>query len=491
MNPAFLARSVGSFLWRYGKNSVKQRLRPPAEDPPLLVTDRFLRLHSATVSEVRTPRTLADLQRAVSDAASRSLRVSMMGRGHSADGHQFAEGTLHLDVTGFDRVLSVDEERGVAEVEAGLTWDRFVDHLRRTGSAWGIHVKQTLLNDASIGGSVAINIHGRKMGAPPLITWIRALTVVTADGEAVRCSRDERPELFSLVVGGYGGFGIVYAVELQLQRVANLLRDPLTKMPVADVAKVYFERLREGCTYGDAHTCGVGFVEDWAWMTTYRPTDRFDDVLPFRNTRMAKPLYAFAVDLVHRDPRVSFAVWKREMEKAEYFTTDSCQFTSIGEYYDDIHEHLLELRGKDHHVEMQVPPDAWPEVVGKMREIVAGDLHKALVFCDLRYVAADPDSFLAYARRDWFTFSPTFQRHEGNDAAVRRAFDRIYDLVVHDCGGCFYLWDYFLGRPEHLLAAYPQLPEGVALRKQYDPDRRFGSRWLDWVEEVVAEGSED
>jgi FAD/FMN-containing dehydrogenase len=49
-------------------------------------------------------------------------------------------------------------------------------------------------------------------------------TVVLADGSVVRCSREERSELFGLVVGGYGLFGVVVAATLRLGERRRLER---------------------------------------------------------------------------------------------------------------------------------------------------------------------------------------------------------------------------------------------------------------------------
>ena len=45
---------------------------------------------------------------------------------------------------------------------------------------------------------------------------IRSLRVMLADGKAVTASRTENPELFDLVVGGYGLFGIILSAELDV-----------------------------------------------------------------------------------------------------------------------------------------------------------------------------------------------------------------------------------------------------------------------------------
>src|SRR5207253_9343496 len=69
---------------------------------------------------------------------------------------------------------------------------------------------------SDLGGSVSANAHGRGLLMGPIVEDIEALTLVTTDGQRLTCSRRQNAELFSLVVGGYGLFGVVATVTLRL-----------------------------------------------------------------------------------------------------------------------------------------------------------------------------------------------------------------------------------------------------------------------------------
>jgi hypothetical protein len=135
------------------------------------------------------------------------------------------------------------------------------------------------------------------------------------------------------------------------------------------------------------------------------------------------------------------------------------------------------------HVELQVDPAAFRDVVAKMREIIR-PAARWCTFCDLRFVQKDEETFLRYAKRDFFTLSPTFHLDRHNEAEVRPVYEKLYDLVVHEYDGCFYLWDYFLGRPDHYRKAYPQMREFLLKRREHDPDGVFSSIWLRKMEDV-------
>jgi hypothetical protein len=109
-----------------------------------------------------------------------------------------------VDDSGLDRVLCHDPQRGALEVQAGTPWQVLAAH---GGSAF---------ESGTVGDCVATNAPGPD--GRPMVAHLRSLTLVTADGELRRASRDQAPELFRLAVGGFGVFGPFYSVTLDLRR---------------------------------------------------------------------------------------------------------------------------------------------------------------------------------------------------------------------------------------------------------------------------------
>jgi len=67
---------------------------------------------------------------------------------------------------------------------------------------------------------VAADVHGKNHHVSGTIgRHVSALTLRLADGETVRCSRDERSDLFRATLGGMGLTGHILEVELTLERV--------------------------------------------------------------------------------------------------------------------------------------------------------------------------------------------------------------------------------------------------------------------------------
>src|SRR5947208_5168437 len=169
-------------------------------------------------------------------------------------GQQFATDSICIDTRSLDRMISFDQEHGLIEVEAGMQWPKlihaYLNAQRDSAKQWGIAQKQTGADTFTLGGSLSSNVHGRGLAMKPLISNIESFTLLNADGKSIRCSRDENNELFRLVIGGYGLFGLIESVTLRLvprqrlRRVVDVIRG-------ADLPKRFEERITQKFLYGD------------------------------------------------------------------------------------------------------------------------------------------------------------------------------------------------------------------------------------------------
>ena len=219
-----------------------------------LLNDVHSQLNPTSVAKVARPQTRAELQHLVRDARAARLGISVAGGRHAMGGQQFAAGALHVDMTALDRVLHSDPQRGLLQIEAGADWPKIIaaSHSMTIspGHQWGIRQKQTGVDAVSLGGSISANAHGRGLLMQPIGDDIEDLTLVNAQSELLVCSRDQHAELFSLVIGGYGMFGIIYAATLRLtprQRVKRVV----DIIDLDDAMNAVYRRAAEGCLFGD------------------------------------------------------------------------------------------------------------------------------------------------------------------------------------------------------------------------------------------------
>lgn len=450
------------------------------------VNDTHSGLNRTAISRVLEPRTVEDVARAVRQSRSEGRPLAIAGGRHAMGGQQFLSGETLLDMRGLNRVRTLDEDRGLLEVETGLQWpDVIRAYLARPGglhSRWGIRQKQTGADRLTIGGAVAANIHGRGLTAPPFIGDLEALEVVTADGEVARCSRNERQELFRHVVGGYGLFGVVTAATLrltarqQVERVVELLETD----GLIDRLR---GRIAEGALYGDfqfaTDPTNANFLRKGI-LSCYLPTDDVKPI-PTRQRRLSQADWNRLIELAHRDKSRAFE------EFSDFYLATSGQ-----RYWSDTHQLNLYLEsyhgaldqrlgcgtpGGEMITELYVPRDRLPVFMDDVRRDLLH--HPAdVIYGTIRMIEADTESALPWAREAYacVIFNLHVDHEAGAIADAENAFVRLIDHAIAHQGSYFLTYHRF-ARPDQLLTCHPRLREWLSKKHQIDPSRTFQSDW--------------
>ena len=179
---------------------------------------------------IARPRTDAEVAEALLRARDKGAEVAVRGGGHSMQGHSMSQGGVTIDLSAINRV-EVDTQARRARVGGGALLG---DVARATGPhglaiPYG-HVSHTGVAGLTLGGGIGwiTRRHGLT------IDRLRAARVVTAEGEVVRASEDENPDLFWGLRGGGGNFGIVTEFEFELcehgpEVLAGMVLHPLER----------------------------------------------------------------------------------------------------------------------------------------------------------------------------------------------------------------------------------------------------------------------
>lgn len=197
---------------------------------------------------------VADIVAAVKFARRHRLLIAVKGGGHSIPGHCVCDDGLMIDLSLMKGVW-IDPVRQTAHAQSGLTWAELDRETQLHGLAvTGGQVSTTGIAGLTLGGGIGWLM--RKHG----LTCDNVLSaeLVTAEGERLRVSADEHPDLFWGIRGGGGNFGIVASFEYQLHPVgpeilAGTLVFSLDKAKSALVAcRDYMKTAPDEVT-----TCGV------------------------------------------------------------------------------------------------------------------------------------------------------------------------------------------------------------------------------------------
>jgi FAD/FMN-containing dehydrogenase len=226
----------------------------PRENESILVNDIHSQLNSTQVQKLLKPRSLEDVQSIVRTARKDGKIISVAGGRHAMGGQQFGADTLLIDIRTLGRVIHLDRERGILEVDAGIEWPELIEgYLTRQDTnrqAWGIAQKQTGADRLTMAGTISANAHGRGLTMKPFVSNVESLVLVDATGTARTCSRTENPELFRLVAGGYGLFGIVTSIRLRLVPRRKVER-VVEFRTVDDLSDAFEKRISNGFEFGD------------------------------------------------------------------------------------------------------------------------------------------------------------------------------------------------------------------------------------------------
>src|SRR5215218_10467617 len=162
-------------------------------DRGTLVNDVHAQLNATVVRRVLRPASMDDVRDAVLAARAAGRVIAIAGGRHAMGGQQFGAELHLLDMTGLDRVLDFDRERGEVEVEVGIMWPALIAwlHAIQDGQPhpWGIIQKQTGADRLTLGGGLSSNVHGRVLGRGPIVDDVVAFTLVDAEGALRRCLR--------------------------------------------------------------------------------------------------------------------------------------------------------------------------------------------------------------------------------------------------------------------------------------------------------------
>ncbi|MDP9364688.1 MAG: FAD-binding oxidoreductase [Chloroflexota bacterium] len=451
----------------------------------VVVNDVHSGLNPTRVLRVERPRSATDLGAAVGAARRDGRPVSIAGGRHAMGGQQFGDGTVLIDTRGMDRVLAFDEEAGEIEVEAGIQWPALVDWLvaAQQGRArqWGIVQKQTGADRLSLGGAVSANIHGRGLALKPFVADVAALTLVDAQGELVRCSRDENAELFRLAAGGYGLFGAIATVRLRLAPRRKMER--VVEVRSVDGLVDAFERRKaDGFLYGDFQfaidPAGDDFLNEGVF-SCYRPVDPETPVPPAQRA-LSREDWRLLLELAHVDKRRAVDAYT-----AHYLAT-SGQI-----YWSDLHQMADYVDGYHAAIDAQNGGGPASEMIGELyvpRPALAGFLAQArddfrahgvdVIYGTVRLIERDDESVLAWAREPWACVVVNLHtpHTEAGVAATAAAFRRLIDLALGH-GGSYYLTYHRWATRAQIEAAHPRFAEFLRLKRRYDPEERFQSDW--------------
>jgi FAD/FMN-containing dehydrogenase len=448
--------------------------------PPLPAgkVDDASRMNESAVAEVVAPEgdedaIVATLRAALARAKERGLPVCVAGARHTMGGHTIASGGVTIDTSRMN-AIRVDRASRTATVGAGARWHDLIGALDPLGLA--VSVMQS--NDGfSVGGSMGANCHGWQPNRPPLASTVESFRLMLADGTVRECSRERDAELFSLVQGGYGLFGVVLSARVRVVENRMLVAERY-KVPLDRWVET-FDARAEGAELAFGRLCPApSRLFEEALLTVYRADPSASGALPPVGTHprsaLARALFRGEVESDYgKELRwsVESTVGSEARARAtrnQVMREPVALFQNrIAAYTDVLHEYF-------------VPRASFVAFVERAREALRAHPACDLLNVTVRDVREDRDAFLRYARGDVLALVMLFcmRRTEEADAALGALARELVDVAV-ELGGSYYLPYRLHASPEQLRRAYRNADAFFARKRAWDPELRFRNRFWD------------
>ncbi len=441
------------------------------EDKEGLLINDVSRLNPTYVKEIVQNQEIEGIIETLRIAREKNLNVSIAGKRHSMGGHSFYPGAVVLDMTSFNKILNVNPNEKTVTVQSGATWKDVIESINPYNLS--VEVMQAY-NGFTIGGSLSVNVHESDPRYGQLIDTVKSFRLLLANGTTVNVDRTENPELFGLVIGGYGLFGVILDVDLfltdnkiyekresvidykeykdlffenknnskvenifarlSIARDESLLRDMVvTIYEVSDLnSPDYYELDDSSNVWLKKFIFGLSRKYDWGkqfrWYLQREKSDLTDPQIISRN------------NLMNGD--VSFLEYQSSRK------TDILQ-----EYF--------------------IPVDSLSDFIDDLREItIANDLN--LLSATIRYLPANNESVMSYSPIESFGIVLYF-----NIGTSEKEQEEVMEWTRELTGkaleynGRYYLPYKLYASNQQIRQAYPRLDEFFDKKRQYDPDEIF------------------
>jgi cytokinin dehydrogenase len=171
---------------------------------------------------VLSPGSVNDITTIIRFARHHRLKVAMNGQAgtddqresHSQFGQAQAEAGVVIDVKPLSTIHEIDDQAGVAEVDAGVRWSELFDAAEMFDLAPAVMTDYLHL---SIGGTLSVGgIGGHIQKHGTQADNVLELQVVTGAGDLVTCSPSQHRRLFMAVLAGCGQVALIVRAKVRL-----------------------------------------------------------------------------------------------------------------------------------------------------------------------------------------------------------------------------------------------------------------------------------
>ncbi|MFK2824606.1 FAD-binding oxidoreductase [Bacillus sp. B190/17] len=431
------------------------------------------RLLPTTVKSIKQAEGERQLQTIIRQAKQTGDKISIAGVQHSQGGQTYYPNAIMIDMTRYNKILEFHPQKQTITVQSGATWDDIQQRINPYGLAVKVMQSQNIF---TVGGSLSVNVHGRDIRNDSLIDTVESFRLLTADGEIIHVSREENEELFPLVIGGYGLFGIILDVTFTLTE--DELYKTNTKFIDYREYASYFTKEVTNNPHVKMHLARISiapdtflrdmYVTNWTLAANQQDLSSYNQLKEDRIVAAPKMLLGFS--RYSGWGKNSFWELQRTyMEqgngKLETRNNVMRSETAFMEYENSRRTEVLQ--------EYFVPVNKFTSYIDDLRNVLEQEEFN-LLNITIRYVKKNERAVLSYAKEDMFALVLLINQGRSSvdvkqtEKVIRKMID-----VTLKYNGSYYLPYYPYPTKAQLRTAYPHSEEFFRMKRKYDPDERF------------------
>jgi decaprenylphospho-beta-D-ribofuranose 2-oxidase len=389
-----------------------------------------------------------------------------------------------LITTELNKFIAFDDETGVLECEAGVTFEEIIQCFLPRGYFLPVTPGTKYI---TVGGAIANDIHGKNHHIDGCFSaHVLEFKLLIASGEIIRCSKNENTDIFWATVGGIGLTGIILSAHFKLFKVDSGYYDvSYEKANNLDKALELFEASDDQYQYSVAwidclakgKSLGRSVLMRGNHATIQQLNQREPLILKQKNKLNVPfnlPSFALNQFSIQAFNTVYYAKNPSSAQKI-------VDFDSFFYPLDGIHN-WNRLYGKKGFVQYQAvfPPAKSKEGLTKLLEQLSST-NRSSFLAVLKSSGNEGQGLLSFPKKG---YTLALDIPIKDDSLF--PFLRKLDELVLSYGGRVYLAKDSTLAPEHFKQMYPNLGEFQTIKQKVDPNHLFSSsmaRRLKIVEE--------
>lgn len=406
-------------------------------------------------------------------AKENNLKISIAGARHSMGGHTIYPNGIVLNMLPYKQ-MEIDATNNILTIGSGALWEDALKYLDKYGKSIAI---MQAFSSFSVGGSISVNGHGWQKDLPPISSSVISFTLLTQDGKIINCSRQENKELFNLVIGGYGLFGIILDVKLKVVENIALQYKYVRLSPdnyISNYRKYISDNPNVNLVFGRLRISDKHFLEE-ATLNFFKKVEEKIPVLQNeKSTESQRLVFRGSVNSEYgKRLRWYLETGMNKVSKNEIYSKNEL-----------LNDHVSLIENKDTSStdllhEYFIPERNFTQFINDIKPILKNSKID-LLNITIRGVQQDKDSYLNYARENVFGFVLLFNQKKTNkqEREMKILTNQLVDIALKN-EGTFYLPYRLHIDKDKMRKSYPTADKFFELKLKYDPDEIFNNKFYE------------